>query len=217
DIFRVRITCFTLASGEFAGSDTVVIGEIEGGALRLVGITQTGMSAFLAAVHQIITASGTEQLCRPCYPLPVACADMNGDGREDCADKAILEILGPRQVTPFCPGDSNGDGCAGSEEDKVVCNPENPEMVRPCFATCRGDVNRDGYVDSADYNLVAEILGEEEWVVCPCQTCTDARESCPWDTDYDGDVDLVDLANANVDYECSASAAGCGPNNPACQ
>lgn len=192
--------------------------EMGDGSLAVVGITQTATGSVGAVSHQYFTASGTQHLCHPCYARPISCGDMNGDDIEDCADLAILELLTPWQVTPWCPGDLDGDGCAGTSGDlkQIKCDPNDPNAFDPCFQTCRGDVNRDGFVNSADYDLIASFLGESESLPCPCQTCATAIESCPWDADYDGDVDLNDLSYALGNYQCSPTSPGCGISGPQC-
>ncbi len=175
--------------GDSGGALCIELGD---GSMGVIGITQTGTTAFMAAAHHLITPTGTNYLCTPCHPVPAGCGDMNGDEKEDCDDLDILLQLSPWSVEPFCAGDLNGDGCAGTQEDldKIFCDRENEFAFEQCFSTCRGDANRDGFVNSTDYNLIAAFLGTEDSLPCPCQTCGDPRENCPLVLDFDGDVDL---------------------------
>lgn len=208
-------TC--IASGREGDSGGALCIELGDGSMGVIGITQTGTTAFMAAAHHLITPTGTNYLCTPCHPVPAGCGDMNGDEKEDCDDLDILLQLSPWSVEPFCAGDLNGDGCAGTQEDldKIFCDRENEFAFEQCFSTCRGDANRDGFVNSTDYNLIAAFLGTEDSLPCPCQTCGDPRENCPLDLDFDGDVDLVDLGLVVGSYQCT-NAPECVPSATPC-
>jgi hypothetical protein len=207
------VSCTASAIDHDSGGAVCV--ELPDESLAVVGINQFSTIALIAAGHHMITASGTEYVCQPCFPLPIPCGDMNADGIEELADRIILEALEPWSVTPWCPGDMDGDGCAGTTAD-VKAIKDDPDEFVFCDENCRGDVNRDRFVNSTDYDLILAYLGTNTSLPCPCQTCSHPIESCPWDVDYDGDVDLDDLAYASGNYECSQSSPGCGLTGPPC-
>lgn len=203
-----------------------VIVELPDGSLGVVGVMETTGSmigvAHMAARHQAITTQGgTEILCRPCRGLP--CGDINRNGIVNCEDRECLESLGPWMVTPWCLGDLDGDGVAGTQADvdRVDCDPKNPDNFSVCNRNqwCFGDANLDGYVTLADATLIEQIraTGFEGVYSCPtCHACPPPFEWCRADVNYDGFVDQIDagivadlLVGNQAGYACSDSAPGC--------
>ncbi len=215
-----------IANGGEHDSGGGVIVEMPDLSLGLVGTIEYPSLAVMSARHQEFTTSpGTDFLCRPCRGLP--CADIDGDLVEDCFDRVCLEALGPWEVTPWCLGDLNGDGIAGSEDDlgMVRCFPEDPTYQPACDRNqwCFGDANLDGWVKADDRTLIQQVraMGIEGTYLCPtCHACPPPWEWCRGDVNFDGLVDATDeqividllLTTTNqVGYRCYQGADGCVP------
>ncbi|MBL8747171.1 MAG: hypothetical protein JNK58_12555 [Phycisphaerae bacterium] len=215
-----RVECHDSGGGVFI--------EAGGGSLRLVGVIVTATSAFMAVRHQAISApSDTEYLCRPCRPA--ACGDINGDEEhlQNCDDAECLEALGEWEVTPWCLGDMDGDGIAGTKMDinLIKCDPGGGIVMCDRNQWCYGDANLDGYVTIDDLNLIQSIrstgVAPEYSVNCPaCGACGAPFERCRGDINFDGVVDATDASEVagllagttnQAGYRCYQGAAGCTP------
>lgn len=217
--------CPMSASVQCHDSGGGVLVEVAGGELRLIGVIVNSGIAFMAHRHQAISApSDPTLLCRPCRPT--ACGDIDGDPFhfQECDDYDRLEALGEWAANPWCLGDMDGDGIAGSKTDLVMirCDPGGTPIICDRNQWCWGDANLDGYVNSTDLQLIRNINGGGA-VACPsCGVCGPIYEWCRGDVNFDGfidmaDEDVVDGLDGLVDgamrspYRCYQGAPGCVP------
>jgi hypothetical protein len=206
-----------LASGLPHDSGGALLVEMPDLSFRLVGVIRTSTSALMAVQHHLITPPSAQHLCTPCWPI-TKCGDVNNDGRVDCDDLDLLlclraQDLAPWPVGPWCPGDLDGDGLAGHIPDlkETKCDRADPDVFGVCVPYfCPGDVNRDGWVNSDDFDLIWEYLDGVGSRPCPCHSCFAQYESCPWDVNFDGVVDGNDLLLASGSHQCSVHSSGCG-------
>ncbi|MBL8747168.1 MAG: hypothetical protein JNK58_12540 [Phycisphaerae bacterium] len=184
-------TCSPYAGVECHDSGGALLVDIPGGQLRLIGVFSTPGSAYMVQRHQSISApTDPTFLCRPCRPA--ACGDIDGDSfhRQNCDDRDCLDALGEWEVNPWCLGDMDGDRIAGTklDVDMIKCDPGGNPVFCDRNQWCWGDANLDGYVDSADLQLIRDINGGGS-VACPsCGACGEIYEWCR------GDVNLMALS-----------------------
>ncbi len=228
--------CGVYASVECHDSGGGLFVEGPGGSLRLIGVIFTSGAVFLAARHQEVSApNGTTFFCHPCRGR--ACGDINGDSmqRVDCADQCCLAALGKWPVIPWCLGDMDGDGWAGTDMDVMMIqcpSPAPPFGARRCDRNqwCYGDANLDGSVNSVDLQLIRDVraggASPDFAVSCRmCGACPPPYEWCRGDVNFDGfidagDEDIVDgldgIMNGamSAPYQCYQGAPGCEPPGP---
>lgn len=215
--------CQPYARAECHDSGGGVFVEASGGSLRLVGVIVTSTSAFMAVSHQAISApNDTTYLCRPCRPE--ACGDINGDELhlQNCDDADCLEDAGELAVTPWCLGDMDGDGIAGTKLDinLIKCG-----FISTCDRNqwCYGDANLDGYLLIDDLEIIQSIratgTAPNYSVNCPsCGACGAPYEWCQGDINFDGVIDATDESEVQsllssstnqAGYRCYQGAEGC--------
>ncbi len=222
--------CSTTAAVQCHDSGGGLFVEVSGGQLRLIGVLFISGRAFMAQRHQLISSPNDETfLCRPCRPP--ACGDINGDAEhlQNCDDADCLEMMGERAVAPWCLGDLDGDGIAGTKTDLLIirCDPDGPGTICDQNRWCWGDANLDGWVDGWDLELIRAVNGGGS-VPCPlCGLCGGFSEWCRGDVNFDGvidsaDEDVVDGLDGILDdimrtpYRCHIGAPGC-PEPVNCQ
>jgi hypothetical protein len=207
--------------------------EGPGGSLRLIGVLATQGVMFFAARHQEISDPDDPTFIRrPCRPE--ACGDIDGDPLhlQDCDDAECLDALDEWPVNPWCLGDMDGDGIAGTKVDvnMIKCDPGGNPNFCDRNQWCWGDANLDGYVNSTDIQLVRDIRAQgtapDFSVSCNvCAACPPLYEWCRGDVNFDGVVDaedetIVDSLDGVVDgamhlsYRCFQGAPGCEPPDP---